>query len=182
MTNRRTMLVSCALVTLAASLAAAQPGPDRGGHRGREGWGPDPEPRIERLAQRLDLTAEQQTAILAIEAEARQAGRELDKELARLRNQRQGEMLKDEPSEKALVDLTEKMGAVRTKLQIVRLKARLAVRAQLTADQRDEMMLMGRHGRGRSGGCDGDGPGRGGPEAGRRGAGRGCRGGEGPRS
>ncbi len=73
-------------------------------------------------------------------------------------------MLKDDPSEKILVDLTEKMGASRTRLQVNRLQARLAVRKLLTEEQRDQMMLMdgqGRHGRqeagrGRGGADQGD--------------------------
>jgi len=186
-----TTKLTLALVTVAlvATAAVAQPNraPRAGGPGGPGGWDADgPGWRLEHLAEVLDLTDDQKAAIEKLHEDAREQAVDLRKELARLRNQRQGEMLKDAPAEKTLVELTEKMGEVRTELQVLRLKTRLAVREQLTAEQRDQMLLMGpRHGRGgRHGGwgrgCDGpcDGAGRGDWHGGRRGHGRGA--GQGP--
>lgn len=174
MMNRRTLLMGLTLVTMLAATALAQPGPRGRQHQDRPDRGAGPEFRLERLAERLDLTDQQQEAIAAIQEEARKAGRDLHKELARLQNQRRGEMLEDNPSEKTLVDLTEQMGAIKTKLQVHRLKTRLAVQAQLTEEQRDQMMLMNhrRGGRGERFGCDGSGPCITDDDQGRRGRGR----------
>ena len=168
MTHRTRTLIVIALVAVLAATALAQPGRApraRAGGPGHCDMGPGW--RLERMAEVLDLTEAQQTAIAELQEKARDQAVELRKDLARLRNQKHGEMLKDTPSEKTLVELTEKMGEIRTKLQVQRMQTRLAVREQLTAEQRDQMLLMGpRHG-GRGGrggpGCDGgpcDGSGR----------------------
>lgn len=159
MSYRRTFLMSLALVAMLTGMALAQPGPRGRQHQGAVGRGAGPEMRIERLVERLDLTEQQQEAIETIQDDARKAGRELHKQLARLQNQRGGEMLADNPSEKTLVSLTEQMGAIKTQLQVHRLKTRLAVRAQLTDEQRDQMALteLRRGGRGGRFECDGEG-------------------------
>jgi Spy/CpxP family protein refolding chaperone len=146
MNKQRTLIVLAvaALLALAAGSALAQ------GPRGRHGGGfPDGDGiGAERLAW-LDLSEDQRKAVDGILDQARQEGVELRKEQARLRNQIQGEMLADQPSESRLIELTEEMGALRTQLQVIRLKARLAVRAQLSEEQRDQLMLRGdRLGRG----------------------------------
>jgi len=157
--NRRTFLTSLALVAVLTSTVLAQPG-SRGRQLQRDAdRGAGPEMRLERLTERLDLSEQQQQAIEAIRDDARKAGRELHKQLARLQNQREGEMLADKPSEKALVSLTEQIGAIKSQLQVHRLKTRLAVRDQLTEEQRDQMTML-EHRRGGRGGrfmCDGDG-------------------------
>jgi len=156
MNTRITLLIALILVAALAATAMAQPGQGRRagrghGHDGPEGGGS--EMRLERMAAHLDLTEAQKTAIETVHEQARKDSAELRKQLARLQNERRGEMLADEPSESNLVDLIEKMGEVRTKMQVMRLKTRLAVRDQLTEDQRDQFMLMQKHGR--HGGHDG---------------------------
>ena len=85
-------------------------------------------------------------------------------------------MLKDDPSEKAALDLTGKIGALRTEIQANRMTSRLEVRKQLTPEQRDKMLMMrerhqGREGReGRRGGSRGMGPHGDGDGQGRQGA------------
>jgi Spy/CpxP family protein refolding chaperone len=152
-------LLLLALTTLVVAAAAAQPGPapragagHRGGPAGPAGDGPGW--RLERLTARLDLSEEQQAAIAALQEEARTEATALRKELTRLRHARRGEMLEDDPSEQTLVELVEKMGAVRTDLQVLHLKTRLQIREQLTPEQRDRMLLLGERGRrgGRPGG------------------------------
>lgn len=163
MNNQRTFLMSLTLVALLSGMALAQPGPRGRQHHDNCGRGAGPEMRLERLAERVELTEQQQQAIDTIRDDARKAGRELRKQLAVLRNQREGEMLTDEPSEKVLVSLTEQIGSIETQLQVNRMKTRLAVRSQLTEEQRDQMAMMN-HRRGGRGGrflCDGEG--RGGP-------------------
>ncbi len=75
--------------------------------------------------------------------------------MMRLRNELQGEMLKDDPSEKAAMDLTGKIGALRTEMQANRLTNRLEVRKQLTPEQSDKMLILQGRFQGREGrrGC-----------------------------
>ena len=168
------------LLIIGAGVANAQ-GFGRGQGRGMGGDfdGPRSEMRLERMAAFLELTEAQVVSITAIRDENRAKGLQLQKEMMVLRNEKQGEMMKDDPSEKTLLALNEKMGALRTKLSAQRITGRLAIREQLTDEQRDQMLLMGGfdgsgRGRGAKGGCFGgqgqggrfnnncyDGPGRG---------------------
>lgn len=142
-----------ALVMASATLVAAQgPGAGKGTGRGmRMGGGSDgemgPGQRLDRLAARLELTEEQSKAIESIHQKNREKGTQLRKELMRLRNEAQGEMLKDNPSEKTVLSLNQKMGEIKTELKANRLKTRLAVREQLTPQQRDKMLMMGQRSR-----------------------------------
>ena len=172
----RRMITLAGVLTLmlaVVGMAAAQgPGLGRGqrgpGNMGPRNMGPGdgPEARLEMLAERLELTDEQMEAIQAIHESARKDGMELRKEVMRLRNDLKGEMLEDNPSEKTVLALNQKIGDLKTDLKAIRLKTRLAVRNELTADQRDRMLLMkkgrkfqgqrrheGRHGGFRGPGC-----------------------------
>lgn len=146
------MTAVLALVVVAAGTALAQ-GPGVGKGHGC-GFGGDcqgvdrGEMRMERMVQRLDLTEEQAESIAKIREEGRSANAKLRKEMMRLRNELQGELLKDDPSRKSVLDLNEKMGALRTQMRANRLENRLAVREQLTPEQRDRMLLSGESGRG----------------------------------
>lgn len=170
------------IVVLAAGAAFAQ-GPGMGAGKG-SGKGEDF--RLERLAARLDLTAEQQEAIAALHDQNRAKAVPLRKELMRLRNELQGELLKDDPSEKAVLSLNQKMGGIKTELKANRLQTRLAVREQLTPEQRDKMLLMEQHRPRGERGCEGPRPqGREGRHGGRgpgQGPGSGQRDGTGPRA
>ena len=141
------------ILVASAGLAAAQ-GPRRGHSKG----GCDmagPGQRIEMMAKHLDLSDDQLTAIKAIHENSRKDGLEKQKELKRLRNELQGEMLKDNPSEKAVLGINSKMGALKTEMKALKLKTRLAVREELNAEQRDKMLVKGGHGgRGGRGGHD----------------------------
>ncbi len=173
--NLKLARVSLILVVMALMLVSASAfaqGPGRGGpHGGGPGHGPgwmgaDDGGLPPMMVERLGLSEDQQAAIEEIHSQARQGNLELRKEMMRLRNELQGEMLKDEPNEKAVLSLTEKIGEVRTDMQLNRAKARLAVRRQLTPEQRD-MMLVIRGGIGGHGGPAG----RHGPRAGFHGKG-----------
>jgi Spy/CpxP family protein refolding chaperone len=148
-----------------------------------------------RLGRRLGLTDAQQEAVAKIHEAGRARDLPLRKQLRQLRHDLKGEMMKDEPSEKAALTIVSRLGDVRTKLQSGRLSDRLAVRALLTEEQRERLPQWGlegeRGGRGERGGpraghmrggrggrggpgceapaCDGNGPGRGGPGQGPRG-------------
>ncbi|MBK6901151.1 MAG: Spy/CpxP family protein refolding chaperone [bacterium] len=130
-----------ALILVMAAAAWAQPG--------RAPRGPGDQAGPDRMLARLDLTETQTAAIAKIRDEARERGRETRKEILRLRHELQGIMMQDTPDAAAAERLVEKMGALRTEQQVRRLQTRLAIRAQLTPEQRDRMPLPGDGPRGR---------------------------------
>ena len=145
--NKQTIVIALCLVVVATT-AVARNGHGRSQCREPQAEAFFPARHLDRMAEILDLTDEQRTAIDELHQQGREQGVELRKDVARLQNQIEGEMLSDDPSSGTLVDLTEKIGALRTQLQVIRLKTRLAVRDQLTAEQQDQWMLMGKkHGR-----------------------------------
>jgi Spy/CpxP family protein refolding chaperone len=135
-------LVLC--LAFSGSATAQMPAPDEAGEERYA-------PRIERLAERLGLSEAQIEVMTNIHAEAQQVRITLRKESMRLHNELQGEMLKDEPSESKVLDLAEQIGRVRIKQQQSRLTQQLAIREQLTSEQRDKFLLMTeqRHKKGR---------------------------------
>jgi Spy/CpxP family protein refolding chaperone len=131
-------------------------------------------PGAEGMMMRLGLRDDQQKAIAKIRGDAQTARRELMKEMMRLRNDLQGEFLKDIPDAAALRSLAQRMGEIRTQMQIQQLEQRLAIHQLLTPEQRDQLMLTGRGPRARMMG-PGMGPGMPGCcEKGRMGAGHVC--------
>ena len=169
-TTKKLFLVLLAVGLLAAASAWAQ-GPRNSGRGICDNPPADrAEMRLERMTDRLDLTEEQAAAIAEIEDSYRAKDVDLHKELMRLRNERRGEMLKDNPSENTVIALTEQMGGLKTQLQVNHMKMRLEIRNQLTSEQRDKMLLM----RGPRGG-DGFGPGAAHPQGRRDQDGRGRR-------
>lgn len=114
-----------------------------------------------RLAVRLGLSEEQAAAAAKLR-EAGQAERlALRKDVLRLRNELQGEMLADSPDARKVEKLAGEIAALQGKARASRLRQQIEFRKLLTPAQRDKLLLMG--------------PGRGpGPD------GRGMRGGRGP--
>lgn len=157
MMNRKTIIaVTITVISLAAVAAMAQ-GYGRGAGHGR-GMGQGREGRFEMMVEHLDLTEVQQEAITNIHEETREANEALTRDRLVLENELEGELLKEEPSENKVLDLNKKLGALRTERQANRLKARLAVRKQLTPEQQDQMLTFrSRGGRGGRQGCDGHG-------------------------
>lgn len=148
--KRSLIVVPILLVVLVcAGLATAQGnGQGKGFNKNGKGCGSDnfgfePGHRIEMMAKRLDLSEEQRTSISEIFENGHKDGIEKRKELMRLRNEMKGEMLKDSPSEKTILSINSKMGALKTEMKASKLKSRLAVREELTAEQRDKMLVMG---------------------------------------
>lgn len=95
----------------------------------------------------MGLSEDQQKAIQKIRTDAQDARMSTHKEMMRLRNALQGEMLKDEIDAGDVRKLVQKMGELRTQMQLQQLEQRLAIRKLLTPEQRDRaMMRMGRGG------------------------------------
>ncbi len=76
-------------------------GPQTGKGQGKcgqskgSGKGKGPDFRFERMAAHMELTEEQQASIKALKDNGRSEGMQVKKELARLKNQMEGELLKD---------------------------------------------------------------------------------------
>ncbi len=144
MKARTTIILSLILLMAAATFAVAQPGSRGGGHCGP--GGPDSHGRF---CDMLDLTEDQQTTIDAIREQSREAGLETHKQIMRLRNEVDGLMLQDDPDSGDIEKLVRSIGALKTDQHVRRMQTRLAVRAELTDQQRDKMIAMQgkRHGR-----------------------------------
>jgi Spy/CpxP family protein refolding chaperone len=170
-TRKNTFIVSALVALLVVSMATVVMAQGQGGNGQGRGHGSGqgesgPEMKIERMAKHLDLSAEQVTAIKEIHESGRAENRETRKQLLRLRNEKHGEMLKDDPSTKKVLELTTEMGDLRTRMQTSRTSERLEVRKVLTPEQRDKMLLADKgHGQkrgnfhrqvqGRGGNCNG---------------------------
>ncbi len=155
------IMLGAMLVAGAGATAWAQPGPGAGalpcpatcsmpdgpGMRGGQGG---PGAGWDRMVGRLDLGDDQKSAIEGIRNDAQEKNLPLRKQIMQLENDLRGEMLKDNPNDDAVTKLVAKIGQVRTDIQTNRVKAQLAIRKQLTPEQRDQMLLM-----------RGDGPGHG---------------------
>lgn len=130
-----------------------------------------PVPRIERLAEALELTDEQMGQLKSLREEGFQEMADLRKEMARVKNDMRGEMLEDNPDIAKLKKLIATKSEIRANMEILRLEHRMAMRDILTEEQRDKLMML--RGRGWRGGFR-DGPGFGRGKMGHR---RGMRGG-----
>jgi Spy/CpxP family protein refolding chaperone len=146
----RNLIPGILCILLAAGAALAQPGDCRGDR------GPgDRGDRLERMTERLDLSADQVEAIRAIQDKSREKGLETRKEILRLENELEGVLLRDDPDSGKAAELVRRIGALRTEQQVRRMETRLAVRAQLTEEQQDKLAVQGpRKGRGQGRGGD----------------------------
>ena len=153
--KNRTLTLTMLCILLAAATAFAQPGPGRGA--ACDGPAAGPVPHLERMAERLGLSEAQTEAIRAIQDKSREQGSETRKQILRLRNELEGLMLQDAPDAGAAAKLIRRIGELRTEQQVRRMETRLAVRAQLTEEQRERMPMMGHQGRSGHGGRGGRG-------------------------
>lgn len=162
--RRQTVIGTAVLLAMtAAGFAWAQPG-DGGGGRGggRGGW--DPEKRVERMIEQLELSDDQAEKVRAIHENGQKERGALQKDLARLRNQIEAEMLKDAVNKQSVIRLTKQVGEKRTEMAVMRIEHQFQIRELLTPEQRDKFVAM--HGKGRHGGehgRHGQRQGRGGP-------------------
>lgn len=146
--TQRKIFVSTLTILMIVGLAAVAvaQGPGQGRHGRGNGMGDGnfgPEMRIERMANHLDLTEDQVKSIKEIHENGRADNIQLRKQIMQLRNAKRGEMMQDDPSSKTVLELTGKIGDLRTEMQTNRMKSRLEVRKVLTPEQRDKMLLMG---------------------------------------
>jgi len=145
MKTRTVSLMALALLLAAASLAAAQPGAGRFAGRGLlDGSGP----MDGRFCWRLDLSEAQQSVIDEIRETSREAGLATRKQIVLLQNELEGLMLSDDPDAGDVETLVRRIGELRTDQRVRRMQTRLEIRAQLTDEQRDELISL-RGGRGR---------------------------------
>ncbi|MBE0566263.1 MAG: Spy/CpxP family protein refolding chaperone, partial [Krumholzibacteria bacterium] len=147
--NLKTIALGTAIVAvfMFSGLALAQGpggGPGKGMGRGAGACCDQDGPGrgLERLAARLELNEEQTKAVADLHAKQRERNLALRTDLMRLRHELEGEMLKDQPDAKAVKSLAGKIGELRTAMQQNRLETRLAVRQQLTPEQRDRMRFV----------------------------------------
>ncbi len=95
------------------------------------------------LAACLELSDEQRGSIEKLMDEAKQGRVALRKEMMRARNELNGELLKDEPELGRIRQIVQRLGEIRTQMQIAGLENQLAIRKVLKPEQRDRLILMG---------------------------------------
>jgi len=152
MRARRIWVSAIALLALLtpAATALAQPGlskdAPRPGEAGRGRGGPGMHARAQRAEgamEWLGLTEAQQKQMKEIRERGEATRTGLQKQLLRLRNDMRGEMLKDQPDRRKIVQIAEQIGGVQTKLGVHRAEQMLSMREVLTPEQRDRWMTRG---------------------------------------
>jgi Spy/CpxP family protein refolding chaperone len=136
-------LIACGLlIGLAlpvASLARPPGPPGEGSGHGRHHRGPDPERFIEQHAEELGLSAETREAILKIVEDSRARSEEIREKL-RDEHEALHELLnQDLPDESDVMDQIEAINALKLAAHKNRVKAMIAIRLQLTPEQRQEL-------------------------------------------
>jgi Spy/CpxP family protein refolding chaperone len=148
-----TLALLAGLTVPGASLA--QPphgGPHHHGNPGR---------LVEEHADQLGLDSETREAIRAIVRDSREAGDVFRSEQERLHRKMRELLEADEPNEHEVMRLADAIGRVETTMHKHRLSTLLAIRRQLTPEQRAELVEMRKDERGRFGhpiaeACDAD--------------------------
>ena len=160
--NRKAAWITAVAVAAALAWNASPADAGRGKMGFRPGGGLEGS-RMERMAERLDLTEDQQKSIEKIHDDGRSEMAALQKRIAKAKLELKSEMLNDKPDASNLRMLTKKIGDLKTEKQLMRLEHRIAMREIMTEEQR-EMMFLGHHGFGHGGFghggfgcCDGDG-------------------------
>ena len=162
---RRSILVSLGAATVAAVFLATGTSVDAQ-RVGARGGGPDgPRPVFAnaqvrrgnpaRRADRLDLTTEQRAAIAGIYQESRDVIAPLVDERRLAENNLQRAIFADSPDPGAVDTVSAQVAALHQQIAEARVRARVAVAAELTEEQRAKMrMVPGRAGRVGTGGSD----------------------------
>jgi len=111
---------------------------------------------------RLDLSEEQKEKIEGIMSRVDDEALSLRKEMMRARHDLRGAFLEESIDQAEIRKLVERIGELRTKMELRHIERRLAIREVLTEEQRDRLLLHGgRHLPGGPG-CDGGRHGKGG--------------------
>ncbi|GIX48898.1 MAG: hypothetical protein KatS3mg131_3109 [Candidatus Tectimicrobiota bacterium] len=119
------------VLLLALGLALATTAAARGwGHRGDFLW------RLEHALEGLDLEQAKRTAVYEIIDKARAEQRELRRQLRAAYEALRALLEQDLPDESAVLTQADRIGELQTKLRQQTLRTLLAVRAQLTPEQR----------------------------------------------
>ena len=164
---KKVLILSLAVILLAGgALAAFEPPP-----KGR----PSPEKMINRLAKDLDLSSKQKTKLLARAKATEEEAEKINEKNRVLFAEIEKELLKDDPSSKAIHGFMQQLGQNRTQVEFKRMEQMLELRRELTPEQKikfEKIMQAGKkHRPGGPGGPGGPlgpgGPGGpGGPEGG----------------
>jgi protein CpxP len=159
MKTRRQKIVA-ALIGAAISLTLAFPALAHGGGRHHGGhWG---KAHMERMAEKLGLTAEQRSAAERLHEQAREQSRPYVEQLGEQRSSMRALMEAETFDEAAVRDLMSKKQAAKTELGVIHARTRFEFGKLLTPEQREKLAEMKRghhkHGHGHGHGGHGDAP------------------------
>ena len=135
---KRIIATSVAVIMVAsfASLATA------GGRRGKGKHNHMKGDRIMKVFGKLDLSAEQQTAIETIQKEARAEAEPLRQQGRNLMKQVREAWNNGSPDEKAIIALHRQVHALKGQLAELRIEARIDTLAVLTAEQKEKLASL----------------------------------------
>lgn len=148
---RTTFFALIALAGLAsfAGRALAGPGEGPGGPGGPRGPG-EPGARFEQMIEKLNLDPAQKQKVQAILDASKPQREQMRAQIRDAFQEMRGLLDQDNPDQAAVLSQADKMGQLMTSMHKERLKTLLAVRAQLTPDQRAKLRAeMEEHGAGR---------------------------------
>lgn len=120
------------LLLLWITVSSSAQGPSRGTGK----W-------MDRMAERLELTAEQRTKIESIQEKGESTARALRQDERRAEHALEGELLEEQPNAQRVKEAVEQVGKIQTQLRWQRLEQHLAVREVLTPEQREKFPWMG---------------------------------------
>lgn len=134
--NGKTILSLATALALSATMAVAEPGEGHHGNwRGHGG-------HLAKKLEALDLDAEQQKKVDAILAEARERNEGNREELHAAYEELHSMLDQETPDESAVLGQVEKIGDMKTEAKKAMMKTMLAVRAELTPEQREKLKSM----------------------------------------
>jgi len=122
-------------VALVATSAFARP-PSGDGHRGKRG---DRGPKIDRLVQDLQLTAEQEQQARALQADKKASVKPLRAEMRQARQDMRALWEAEQLDRAAILAAHDKMGALKQQMHRARIEFRIGLHQLLTPEQRAQM-------------------------------------------
>lgn len=142
LTNRLVFSLALCALLVPSAWAFGGGGPGGGPHRGGPGGhhGPPIDRILERHAERLGLDDETRERVREISEESRQASEGIHEQMRALHEALRAALEADEPDEDAVMDLAEDIGDLRTQGTQQRLRTMLRIRAELTPEQRAQLV------------------------------------------